>query len=67
MPICVVKEEGLCPTCSQLGRKTNNEPCRTLDLKDLCKACVRKLRTSYVEVVKQPRKHPAAEEDCAKQ
>lgn len=61
MALCVVKESGLCPTCVQLGRKTTNEPCRTLDLKDLCKTCLRALRTSYVEVVKEPRKYYAEE------
>ena len=61
MSQCIVKETGLCPTCSTIGRKTTNEPCRTLDLKELCKQCVRKLRTSYVSVVKEPRKYYAEE------
>lgn len=61
MPICAVKESGLCPTCVQLGRKQNNESNRVLELKDLCKTCVRRLRTSYVEVIKEARKYYAEE------
>jgi hypothetical protein len=62
MSYCIVKESGLCATCLALGRKTNGEPCRTLDLKELCKTCRRGLRTSYVGVVKEVRKHYAEEE-----
>lgn len=61
MAICAVKESGLCPTCIQLGRKQNNEPNRVLELKDLCKTCVRRLRSSYVEVIKEARKYYAEE------
>jgi hypothetical protein len=67
MSLCAVKESGLCPTCIQLGRKQNGEPNRVLDLKDLCKTCVRKLASgkwqvgSYVEVIKEPRKYYAEE------
>jgi hypothetical protein len=68
MSLCIVAESGLCSTCSTLGRKQNNEPNRVLELKDLCKTCVRKLPSgkwqvgSYVGVVKEPRKYYAEEE-----
>ncbi len=57
MPICQVKDTGLCPTCSLLGRKTTNEESRTLELKDLCVTCRRGLKSSYVGFVNEPRKH----------
>lgn len=61
MAQCIVKESGLCSTCSTLGRKQNNEPNRVLDLKMLCKKCLRGLRSSYVSVVKEARKYYAEE------
>lgn len=63
MTLCIVKESGLCPVCATLGRKQNNEPNRVLELNTLCKACMRKLKSSYVEVVKEARKHYAVEEE----
>lgn len=62
MSVCIVKESGLCTTCAALGRKQNNEPNRVLELNKLCKSCLRGLRSSYVGVVKEARKHWAEEE-----
>ncbi len=61
MSLCAVKEIGLCPICITLGRKQNGEPNRVLDIKTLCKKCLRGLRSSYVEVIKEARKYYAEE------
>jgi hypothetical protein len=65
----IIKSEGLCETCSKLGRKQNNEPNRVINPRELCKTCVRRLKTSYVEFVKEPRKYyagrsPSVAKEC---
>jgi C4-type Zn-finger protein len=60
---CIVQESGLCATCCHLGRKQTNEPNRVLELKDLCKKCRQRLKTSYVGTVKEPRKYYASDKE----
>lgn len=54
--ICTVKDSGLCPTCIKLGLPTydggnetrDGSTMRIVELCDLCRPCVRRLRSCFI-------------------